>query len=265
LNKSLKISAVILILFLFLKSNLIAQELETDRPDITESAITMYPGYLQIENGFVFENQKENFNGLSGKVLGYTISSILFRYGLPGNIELRAGGNYLYQKTDIPGSESSASGVSDFMLGAKFQFSKEEINDIDLGVLLQFHLPLGNKTFKPLSTEPEFLFALGKDLSKYFSLSANLGGRYNSLDEDIIYLYSVSLGIEINDKSEAFAEFYGDASKSGESEIKYDFGVTYQPVDNFQLDASAGTDSFSFFNDWFVGAGLSDYQNKKSL
>jgi hypothetical protein len=257
LKKSLKISALILIVFLFFKGNLIAQKLETDRPDITESAIAMYPGYLQIENGFVFENQKIDFNGQSGKILGYTISSILFRYGLPGKIELRAGGNYLYQKTDISGSESSAGGVSDFMLGAKLQFFKEEINDIDLGVLLQFHLPLGNKAFIPQSTEPEFLFAIGKDLFKYFSLSANLGGRYNSLDEDIIYLYSVSLAISISEKSEAFAEFYGDASNSSDSEIKYDFGVTFQPVKNIQLDASAGTESFSFFNDWFVGAGLS--------
>ncbi len=245
------------IAFSFFESNLIAQELITDRPDITESAIAMYPGYLQIEDGFVFENQKTSLNGQSGKILGYTISDILFRYGLPGNIELRAGGNYLYQKTEQYNLSAKEYGINDFMLGAKYQFCSEELNDVDFGMLVQFHMPIGDAYFRSKSVEPEILAALGISLLKNLSVSANIGGHKDSNNDEVFYLYSVSFGIEISETFEGFIEIYGDFAKDGPLNKKFDSGLTYQLGNNFQVDCSAGTDSFASFNDWFIGTGFS--------
>jgi hypothetical protein len=56
LNKYFAAFFFIILLFSF-RSKLISQELITDRPDITESAVTVPIGDLQIEDGFLFGNQ----------------------------------------------------------------------------------------------------------------------------------------------------------------------------------------------------------------
>ena len=65
-------------------------DLVTDRPDQTESSITVPFKSLQIETGFIKEKQGENTN------LAY--NTTLLRYGLLENLELRLGLEYLGEK-----------------------------------------------------------------------------------------------------------------------------------------------------------------------
>src|SRR5678815_5712327 len=54
--------------------------IDTDRPDQTESPVTISKNWMQIEHGFDAETDNEN------SILG---SSTLFRYGLSERVELR--------------------------------------------------------------------------------------------------------------------------------------------------------------------------------
>lgn len=257
------ISAIILLLLIAdsKSQNLFAQEGEreiiTDRPDITESAIAVPQGYLQIENGFQFENKKINIHGLSGEIHNYNFSSLLFRYGLLKSIELRLGANYLFRKTVLSSSEYRESGISDILAGTKFQLLSEDLNTIDLGIIVQLHLPVGNEVLIPKGIESELLIAFAKSINDNFSFSGNAGAYRDSDSGKFIYLYSGSLGIKLNNKWEAFAEIYGNASGQREIIAAYDFGFSYKPVINLQLDFSLGTDSFTDINEWLMGAGIS--------
>lgn len=66
-------------------------DLITDRPDQTESSTTVPLKALQIETGFILEND------ISGNInhTGYTLNTTLLRYGLFENFEVRLGLEYL--------------------------------------------------------------------------------------------------------------------------------------------------------------------------
>ena len=90
----------------------------TDRPDITESASTINPGWLQIETGFLLLQDKfVNENGINDVSI-YNLASTLFRFGLSESVELRAAGSYQIFNSENNIEKSEFSGISDLMVGA---------------------------------------------------------------------------------------------------------------------------------------------------
>lgn len=90
LNSSVLIFFLINLLFI---PEIYSQKLVTDRPDQTESAVTVPLNSLQIETGFLYEGVKETESVFDN----YSIGALL-RYGILDNIELRFGGDYLIGK-----------------------------------------------------------------------------------------------------------------------------------------------------------------------
>lgn len=80
----LRLFIAICILFLFVQYAF-GQELVTDRPDQTESSVTVPKGSLQIESGFLLGYSEENRFSTRDLLLPTT----LFRIGLTNNLELR--------------------------------------------------------------------------------------------------------------------------------------------------------------------------------
>jgi hypothetical protein len=93
--------------FLFLSillSNNVYSQINTDRPDQTESSLVLNEGHLQIETGISIEKEKSNINSL-------------FRLGIIDGVELRINSNYLM---DDQISKLKNSSFTDFEIGAKF-------------------------------------------------------------------------------------------------------------------------------------------------
>jgi hypothetical protein len=255
------------ILFLFLSGlllfsqNVNAQqnigEMNTDRPDITESAVVVPQGYAQFEDGFLIETQKSNIDDYNFTIHNYTYSSLLARIGIYKNIELRLGGDYLNMSEKTNGTTTNNYGFNNLLIGGKYQLSSEEYSGQDVGFLLQFYLPLGIKTVRPKNIEPEIIFAYGRELAGPLSVGINIGSHWDSYKQVPSYLYSVSFGISIIDDIDSFLEYYGDASSGSSAGNNFDFGFAFRPVDNFQIDVSAGNESFSNLKNWFAGAGIS--------
>ena len=65
-----------------LLSNNVYSQINTDRPDQTESSLVLNEGHLQIETGISIEKEKSNINSL-------------FRLGIIDGVELRINSNYL--------------------------------------------------------------------------------------------------------------------------------------------------------------------------
>ena len=134
-------------------SNTIAQEavpeLITDRPDVTESASIIYPGWLQVETGFSLSRynspEGENVNDIST----YNLAGTLLRLGLSESVELRAGGSYKILSSDGFGTNSDISGISDLLIGTKVSLLKDESNQSKFSVLFHLFLPFGKRSFVP--------------------------------------------------------------------------------------------------------------------
>jgi Putative MetA-pathway of phenol degradation len=246
-----------IVLSLFFSKKLFSQDLVTDRPDITESAITVPTGDFQIEDGLLFENQSLDSGGLKTTIHNYTFSTALLRVGITKNFEMRLGSDYLYQTIEADKIKTKILSINNLMIGSKFQLLNEESDGQDLGLLLQFYLPVGSESIRPKNLEPEMLLAYGRDISQSFSFSANIGGHWDSSYQNILLLYSISFDFELSAKWGSFFELYGNALKNNTTDNNFDFGLSYLLINNIQLDASAGYGPFSDFNDWFIGTGIS--------
>ena len=225
-----------------------AEEISTDRPDQTESAVAVPTRSLQIETGFLYERFKEN----NFKTEQISLAGTLFRYGLFENFELRFGTGYLISKAD-----KTISGLGDFLLGGKINFLKEESDPVDFGMLIQTSLPIGDKAINPIKFEPELIAALSKSISEKFSISANFGGYYDYLIEEIIYIYTLSLSFSFTNKFSSFIEAYGNLAPSFSPMHNRDAGLTYLLDDNFQVDLSGGIRLLGYDSYWFFGTGVS--------
>jgi hypothetical protein len=121
---------IIIEIILILSFNLYAQfesdHLVTDRPDQTESSSVVPKGSLQIETGLVFEN--DNFkigNKTEIKTNSLNLATTLVRYGIYKYFELRLGGQYTIEKTEIIKNTTELSGINGLDLGTKI-FLREE-------------------------------------------------------------------------------------------------------------------------------------------
>jgi hypothetical protein len=250
----LLVSKIIIILFIsILISKTSAQELITDRPDQSESAVTVYRGVLQIETGFTYEKIIED----NIEIKNYSIAETLFRYGIIENIELRFGAAYLITKI-----ENSISGLGDFLAGTKINFLKEDLQPFDFGILAHALLPLGGSAFNSDKVEPEIIAAVSKSVSDNFSASINFGSSWDSLMDEAFLIYSSAIGFSVNEILSAFIEVYGNVFSTYKPVHNFDGGITYLLSEDFQLDASAGkgisgTDLF-----WFLACGFSFRINK---
>ena len=246
---------------LFFEGKLFAQQnvnsIETDRPDITESAVVVPSGLYQLESGTLFENKNMTSEGIKINFHNYTIITSMLRVGLINNVELRFAGDYLNQTVMNSSNQSNNTGFANILAGAKYQFTKQEVSGQDLGIIIQLYLPVGNEVFTPPNTEPEILLAYGKDFSETFSLSANIGSRWNGTDNLMIFLYSASFGIKVNDYWDSFLELYGDASKGNPFNYNFDCGIAYRLLDNLQFDASIGDELSTGIENYFISAGIS--------
>jgi len=122
-----------LIIIIMIYSSTFAQsisELVTDRPDQTESSVTVPKGWLQIETGALRESDSPiHIVQVTNTVFNMT----LLRYGLLKKTELRFGGEFIHTNVDINGNESFVSYVGKsetqipFVIGFKTQITEENV------------------------------------------------------------------------------------------------------------------------------------------
>ena len=166
-------------LFVSVLSNLVrAQDVYniiTDRPDLTESAVSVPFRFLQIETGFQYRNSSFEENSVKIENNEFTLASTLFRYGLTDNMELRFGGEYFTGKSKIGGIENTQNGIQGISLGSKFMLIDGSGFLNNVALLIELGLPVGNKNLNPDKIEPALIIAASKDFSDNVGLTTNVG------------------------------------------------------------------------------------------
>ena len=221
----------------------------TDRPDFTESATTVAPGFLQLEAGYTFTR--------SGETRQHDVGEALLRVGVRDRIEIRLG---------IPGYGSVRTGTGDedgfgdASVGLKVRlFEPSGAGAPRTAFLVGTSLPTGADDIGASGLQPGATLALAWDLPGGLGLGVNLG--YESVEEEGGDLGrgkgSVALGVPVSGPVGAFLEGYvlvPEGSRDAESFL--DGGLTVLLGPHLQLDARVGAGLEGPDPDYFAGAGL---------
>lgn len=210
----------------------LAQELVTDRPDQTESSVTVPKGSLQIESGLLFSEWDENSITVKQNLLPTT----LFRYGLTKNIEIRL----VVQNEKLITASDKIKGLSDIEAGTKIQVLKEENGNTEIAFLAHVFVPTGNEALSNGKWGMVSKFAFSNPVNDYAGIGYNLGYSYFGMDKGSI-TYSFAAGFSITDKISIYFEPFGEIYNFESLFVNTDAGITYLLRKNFQLDFSLGT------------------------
>ena len=135
----------------------------TDRPDFTESPVSVARGVIQLEGGYTF-------TGVSG-TRSHSLGEILVRVGVGGPLELRFGVNS-YQ---IEGGSPVRRGMEDSGIGAKLEVVEAAGARPTIGLIVGASLPTGARAFRSETVEPEAVVAMGWALPGGWSVGSNVG------------------------------------------------------------------------------------------
>jgi hypothetical protein len=231
----------------------------TDRPDFTESALTIPRGLLQAEMGLTTVR--------TGSLRENAFGELLMRVGITPKTELRVTvPSYLTTR----GDGSRDSGLSDTSLGVKLQLSRAGdrlgLKDIDTAVILATTLPSGSRVYRADHMQPGIKLLAASALTDKVAVSSNLnydyvsgrGARYS------MFASSLSFGFGLTERIGAYVEYFGfypagsGARVAGDGNAFFvNGGVTYLVNNDLQLDARVGKGMNGVSNEHFIGIGVS--------
>ena len=231
-----------------------AEPIITDRPDFTESAVTVATGLTQIEAGQTFTREAST-NSMA-------VGELLVRRGLARRVELRVAVN---SYTIESHGDTRARGFEDAGIGAKISLMDAGEGarrwQPALAAIVGASVPTGASPYRSRHVLPEVKMLAAWDLTDRVAFSAN--GNWSASD-DAIRIHnewsgSASFGFSLTDKLGAYTEYYAFGENAGGWQRRQfvNGGVTYQITHMFQLDARAGVGPSPSRRDYFAGLGFS--------
>ena len=238
-----------------------ADALVTDRPDFTESPLTVAPGRVQLEGGYTFSRLESERS--------HTVGELLARIGVVDRLEFRLGLNSFVFRSEpdavdsLPsGRNRSVRGLEDVTLGLKVEVLRPPPSMPglpQLGILAGTTIPTGHSEIGSSGLQPGAILAAGWDLTEWLSAGMNVGYAYpedeNSRFDELSG--SLALGFGLTKRLGAFAEWYGiyPLPSDREAANNADAGFTYLLSPGFQLDARLGVGLGGPQPNFFIGAG----------
>lgn len=241
-----------------------AQELVTDRPDQTESAVTVPEGLWQIETGWTL-SRKDGEEGQELETID--LLGTLVRVGVSESWELRFGWEgFVRESLTGDGASTEIEGAGDGELGAKVHLRAEGKTAPEIALLFGTSLPIGRDGLSSDRFDPSFRLSFSHTLSERLSLGYNLGMEWESAATDTggsatvrRGIFTVALGASLSERSGVFIELYGDLWTSDDSATaqSIDGGFTWLLTETLQLDVAGGIGLSDAADDWFIGLGVS--------
>lgn len=219
------------------------REMSADRPDGTESPITVDAGHVQVETSFF--DYTYNKDG-DERTNAFTVFDTNVKFGLTNNVDLQVVfGAYGEEKTTAPGPDERLNGFSDVTLRLKVNlWGNEGDSKTAFGIMPFITVPTGTE----LSTEEAeggFIAMLGWDAGENWGLGfmAEVDAVHNAEDgnHDAEFVHTAVLGVDLFGPVGAYFEYIGVVSGEEESDYQayYSSGLTLGVGDDIQLDIGA--------------------------
>lgn len=262
-NKNLLLSITLFtaLQFGFAQETDTVEALVTDRPDATEASSTVGKGVLQFETGGLYESFEEN----NIKSENYTYNTMLIRYGILDNLEMRLGWDFVEGVTTVNGNklDNVTSGLSPLLLGLKLDIAEEDGCMPEIALIGHvFPVFSAAEDYRPEYTGVDFRLSLSHTLSENSSLGYNIGAQWGDDSPEAAAIYTLAYGYSFTEKFGMYAEVYGDLPEDSSANHYWDAGMTYLVSKDLQLDAYVGT-SITNGQDLLLGMGLS-YRIRKN-
>jgi len=240
----------LLLLVLLLPGALFAQgSIETDRPGHTETTATVLKSRFQMEMGFEHDQTESNASEL-------LLPAILSKVGITNKIEVRLVTNFEYNKA----GDSTASGLGPVTVGAKVKLWKQKKVLPQTSLIAQVQLPkVASGDLRAEHVAPQLQLLFQNTLTKDISLGYNIDARWDGLNINPEFEYTVSPSYKFSSKIKGFVEVFGFIIKEENFDNWVDGGFTYLITKDIQVDISGGYEltPHSHFHQYFETMGLS--------
>lgn len=216
------------------------RDMSTDRPDATESPITVDAGHFQIESSF-FDYSRDRADGVKTEV--WTFGSLNLKAGLLNNVDLQVVlDSHIEETTRAGGVKEIVSGFGDIQTRLKINFwGNDDGRSTALGLMPFVKIPTGTDVSNgkweggvilPFSSDISERVGLGLMLEADFVYDEDKGGYTTE------WVHTAVLGFEITDKLGAFVEYIGVAGSEGQFDYQAgaQTGITYAVTDNLMFD-----------------------------
>jgi hypothetical protein len=236
------------------------EPLITDRPDFTESSVTVGRGLTQLEFGYTY------FYDTAGgtSVRSETYPELLIRRGIWKDwLELRIAWSYAEERTRTEGmTVSGFSGSEDLSLGVKLALTGQEGLLPEMAIVPQFSIPSGSAGLRDNEVLPGLAWFYGWDITDGLSTAGGsqiLGGLDEATGRDFaIYAQSWTVGFSLTERLASYLEWFAFVPSGADSEQPQHFlngGFTYQLNNDLQLDVRGGVGLNEAAEDFFLGTG----------
>lgn len=231
-----------LLLFLFAfpasqASSQLVSPIVTDRPDFTESGLTVPRGSVQVEGGFTYAVQNE-VRQVSG-------SELLIRWSPIRRLELR----FMAPDFVLANREQN---ISDPALGLKAQLGP--VNNWDLALIASTTLP--HSSNKKGKAGLDLILAGGSEIGA-ISLGSQVMTGWDQEAGKLLHGLTVVVGREILENTGGFVEIALSEVPSSAASVLLHSGLTFEVAPLIQLDLHSGIGISETAQDFILGAGLS--------
>lgn len=234
------------IMLFVISCNISAQEMQTDRPNETQSPNAVMPHHLQVESGFSFEKEDDEKT--------FEVPEVVLRYGIFKNAELR-----ITSALKTTNEENHTYGIEPVWIGAKYHILDHKGAAIpDVGILARVSIPwMADNAYQEDKYSPELRLLAQHELSKSSHLGYNLGIHWlpDALQPE--YVYTITADHSITQKFKLFIEVYGLTVPEHHADNSADAGILFLVTENLQLDLMAGTGIMHSPSKKFAEIGLS--------
>lgn len=234
--------------------------INTDRPDFTESPMTIDPGRFQLESGYTYTYDDNN----SLQSSNHVFPEVLLRAGINPKLEFRfswLGWSFSHESSG--NSSATKNGETDINVGFKLRLYSQEGSPFALSTITDMNIPSGSSDKTADDVEPAVKLLWSYNLCTFAQLAGNMNFSAPKANKNQKYFEpaaSVSLGLDMTDRLGVYVEYFGfypvniDAVKTRHL---LNGGFTYVLTDNLQFDIRAGFGLNSNAEDFFTGTGVS--------
>ena len=233
-----------------------AEKIDTDRPDQTESAVTVPKNYFQAEFGF---NKEKTFFD------NYDLihPTALLKYGL-NRFEFRLEATCRSSYEHLIPDPKWTTGFDPIEIGFKAAMWEEKNWIPKTSFIFHLGLPtLASKPFRADHLAPSFRLTMQHTLSHTIGLGYNFGVAWDGFSTTPAWLYTLTSGFNLGEKWYAYLEAFGFAHNEEKPQHSLDGGIAYYISPDMKVDVSGGFGISGAAPGNYVAVGVSFRFNTK--
>lgn len=236
------------------------REMSTDRPDTTESPITVDAGHCQIEASFLDYNRDQS---QGTKTDTWTAGAVNLKVGLLDRTDIQfVFDAHTNAKTTTAGASSTANGISDLTIRLKQNlWGNEGDTRTAFGLMPWISAPTGSDDLSADKYQGGMIaplaFGITKRVAAAIMLQADALWNDAAAQYYVEWTHTATCGFEITDALGMFTEYVGqnDSGTASNYRASANIGLTYALNDNLILDTGVrlGLNEAAEDFGWFAG------------